>query len=175
MLSKSILVNAIGPLEFAATMLDNCRSIDRMKCTIINISSGDGELSNLHSDVQKKIKKVNNLQEWKCLARSLAIFYNKDVEYAFGPTPMYSLSKALFNKGSYLLHKENYDYRGGRIIAVCPGNFKSQMSTEYELQNNCISSAEAVIPIIEMLQRSVIDRDEGEYLHRGGKRVLKIG
>ena len=174
-LSKSILVNSIGPLELAATLLENCRRISHMKCTVVNISSGDGELSYLHSDLQKKIKEVKNLRELKSLARSLAIFYDQGVEYAFGPTPMYSLSKALLNKGTYLLQQDvQYDHQRSRILAICPGNFKSTMSTESELQDNCLSSGEAVIPIIEMLQKSPIDKDEGRFLHRYGGRIFKI-
>ncbi len=174
-LSKSILVNTIGPLELSASILDNCRRIDHIKCTVVNISSGDGELSYLHSDIQKRIKKVKNLKELKSLARSLAIFYDQDIEYAFGPTPTYSVSKALLNKGTYLLHREKqHDYEKARILTVCPGNFKSAMSTDYELQDNCVSIEEAVIPIIEMLQRGIVDKDEGRYLYRYGERIFEI-
>ena len=193
-LSKSILVNAVGPLEFSTTMIENCRNNDHTRCTIVNISSGDGEISYLHSDIQKRIKKVKTLNEWESLARSLVIFYDEGMEYAFGPTPMYSLSKAMLNKGTYLLHNDKHKQNEAKLLAVCPGNFKSPMSTKDELQNNYLTSEDAVLPIVEMLRKGFGDGDNGNdgdnndndddddddddegryYLHRGGERVFQI-
>eukprot|EP01039_Chlorochromonas_danica_P003968 gene3968-4342_t len=47
-----------------------------------------------------------------------------------GNTPMYSLSKALLNHLTRLLHEQAPG--NCRIIACCPGNFESVMTTEEE-------------------------------------------
>lgn len=56
-------------------------------------------------------------------------------DYAFGPTPLYSYSKALLNKLTRLQHihyntlqTSNINNIDLRFISVCPGNFVSSMS-----------------------------------------------
>eukprot|EP01031_Cornospumella_fuschlensis_P027440 gene27440-33143_t len=52
------------------------------------------------------------------------------MEYAFGPTPMYSLSKCLLTHSAPLLQAmapSNF-----KIVSWCPGDFLSPMSSEDE-------------------------------------------
>lgn len=53
------------------------------------------------------------------------------IHYAVGPTPAYSLSKALLNAHTRLWQQELINaglQESVRVIAVCPGNFLSPMS-----------------------------------------------
>jgi len=52
-------------------------------------------------------------------------------DYAVGPTPAYSLSKALLNTHTRLWHQQLVNEgisKYVRVMAVCPGNFESPIS-----------------------------------------------
>ena len=52
-------------------------------------------------------------------------------DYAVGPTPAYSLSKALLNAHTRLWHRQLVSEgisKSVRVMAVCPGNFQSPLS-----------------------------------------------
>lgn len=52
-------------------------------------------------------------------------------EYAVGPTPAYSLSKALLNTHTRLWHRQLISeglLKSVRVMSVCPGNFQSPLS-----------------------------------------------
>ena len=55
-----------------------------------------------------------------------------DFEYAFGETPLYSFSKAVFTTATKILSRDVAGREGRRVVAMCPGNVLSQMSTEEE-------------------------------------------
>ena len=55
-------------------------------------------------------------------------------EYCHGSTPMYSLSKALLNTYTRVVASQVDSQQQIRIIAACPGNFLSPMSTVDEQQ-----------------------------------------
>lgn len=58
-LSKSIYVNCIGPSSLAqAIVADYC---SKSNITVVNISSGDGELICLHSDIQTSLSRIGDM------------------------------------------------------------------------------------------------------------------
>ena len=78
------------------------------------------------------------IQDWQHYLRQLENTFDPNFEYAYGSTPMYSLSKSLLNVYTRIAHQErsnslssSYD----RILSVCPGNVKSPMTTEEEMED----------------------------------------
>lgn len=128
----SMAVNAIKPIALAKAAM---QAHERL--TVINVSSGEGELAFLNSDVVQDLNKICSSVELDQYVSLLQHTYNPASEYAHGPTPMYSLSKAILNKSTQLLHKENGGTTGCnvRILACCPGNVASPMSAEEELED----------------------------------------
>ena len=61
-LSKSLLINTIKPIQFASTLIKMCQIHKVSKCTVLNVSSGDGELVYLNSKLSKSLEHVDNLQ-----------------------------------------------------------------------------------------------------------------
>ena len=55
-LCQSVDINAIKPLKLARDLIKQCSDRVNMRCTILNISSGDGELLNLNSKLQSELK-----------------------------------------------------------------------------------------------------------------------
>ena len=175
--SESVRVNALAPLVLARDFIQDgrlCaeRGEDTMPAvTIINISSGEGELAFLHTDLARLISEISSLSDWFQFANSLVenptfwlerspshdsciegtvatkskgtrdveVEMKMNVEIAFGSSPWYSVSKALLNRGTRLLHEEmclriSRESGGScmRAIALCPGDFSSNMSTDEE-------------------------------------------
>jgi NAD(P)-dependent dehydrogenase (short-subunit alcohol dehydrogenase family) len=74
------------------------------------------------------------MKGWKQLIHQLSTedpkTNNPSFEYAFGNTPIYSLSKALVNSYTKLLQQEYQSIKSRiRVISICPGNFESPMTT----------------------------------------------
>ena len=183
-LHDSLLVNTIGPIAVAKLFIEESLTVaPSQRISVINISSGDGETCNLNSQVAHSIESINSSTDLDTYIVHLMDSYDSSVEYAHGPTPMYSLSKALLNKSTILMHAEhrpklvtNQFLRahkhanimngcmnsldesidrfgattielptaeskvvntatdtGVRILACCPGNIASPMSTPEEM------------------------------------------
>ena len=83
--------------------------------------------------------------------RNIKEDFDPNFEYSYGPTPLYSLSKALLNSytkikgGEYEKLPSNIS-----IFSVCPGNVASPMSTAEELYDT-ISPVIAVKNILELI------------------------
>jgi NAD(P)-dependent dehydrogenase (short-subunit alcohol dehydrogenase family) len=142
-LINQILINSLNPIILSQQLLRS-RPIDKIM-TMLHLSSGDGEIVFLNSQIADELLAIENLSAWfayvtQFLEDMKSPSYDLHaMEYAFGETPGYSLSKALLNRGICLLQKEfDYDHRH-RFLAVCPGNFLSPMTTSYDL----VSSEEA--------------------------------
>lgn len=45
--------------------------------TIVNISSGDGELVYLNSSIREEIKSIKNVMQWNSFIESITKLYNK--------------------------------------------------------------------------------------------------
>jgi NAD(P)-dependent dehydrogenase (short-subunit alcohol dehydrogenase family) len=132
-LKEAMAVNTLGPLRLSNLIINRALQSHLRPCcniTIINISSGDGELLMLNSGVAKNIEKIDDLDVLEDFILRLIDNYDSSIEFACGPTPFYSLSKALLNKGSQILNKylhggEIAGHNRARIICVCPGDFSS--------------------------------------------------
>lgn len=61
-MSRSLLVNSVKPVEFASSLIEICQQHKSLKCTVINVSSGDGELVYLNSDLSARLLNVDNLK-----------------------------------------------------------------------------------------------------------------
>jgi NAD(P)-dependent dehydrogenase (short-subunit alcohol dehydrogenase family) len=75
---------------------------------------------------------VSSLQDWKKYIHEMPARFDPNMEYAFGESPMYSVSKALLNVLTRVIHKESPAGCHLRVVSVCPGNVISPMSTEEE-------------------------------------------
>lgn len=162
-LRESLVVNAVSPITLSERIIQSCSS--KVRISIINISSGDGELSYLNSELQAIIDKICTMEDWKRVVSKYleADNFYPSTEYAYGETPMYSVSKAFFNRASRLLNKESPD--NCRVLTVCPGNFQSQM-TSTEDTDDIMSAADAANGVIEMaLNWTKFDGDS--FLRRG--------
>ena len=79
---------------------------DKSNLQIINVSSGDGELVYLNSNLQSKLAGVKSIGDWSDLITTILNNFDSSYPYAYGDSPMYSLSKALLNVGTQILHRE---------------------------------------------------------------------
>ena len=82
-----------------------------------------------------------SFQAWKAYLVELEETFDPSFSYAHGPTPMYSLSKALLNAYTRLSHGTVPGVR--RVVAVCPGNFESPMTTAEEREGGPLATADA--------------------------------
>ena len=114
---ESMNVNYLQPKILVDRLIDTYLHDDRYDCnqlTVINISSGDGERCYLHSTIAQALDNINDLQSLDDYVAKL--FHNHDtnskscIEYAYGDTPMYSLSKAILNKYTELKHLQVMDF-----------------------------------------------------------------
>lgn len=143
--------------------------------TIINVSSGDGELCFITSEIASRLRVVRSLGELFRLSDELIEDYDYNAEYAYGETPMYSLSKAFLNKATFLLHeKYSSQINSGevpwniRVLACCPGNFASPMSTDDELET--ATPIEKVVDfLIDYINES--DNYKSGNFYRNGKQI----
>lgn len=156
---ESIIVNAFLPLLLAEEFLSTSKFSNK-NVAVINIGSGDGELGYLSSSLQGQLSSMINsnmkFDDLVAFMQNLMNYYDQSIEYAFGVAPSYSLSKALLNVGTSLLHKQYCNASNRSIIAVCPGNVQSPMSSEEELaeiDNNhpLLSAEEAIEYFLDMI------------------------
>ena len=134
--------------------------------TVVNVSSGDGELVYLHSDVARRVHALDSVevgvppppsppslssssfhpyplpQAWKAYLNELEATFDPSFSYAHGPTPLYSLSKALLNAYTRLSNCVGAPERR-RVLAVCPGNFESPMTTADERESGLLATPDA--------------------------------
>lgn len=146
---KQLLVNAVFPILLSYNLIRQRRQ-RRMdaKISIVNISSGDGESVFITSTIYDNIQQLKTISEYFNYIHSLVASHDESFEYAFGESPGYSLSKALLNRGTILLHdfcqsKANDSFYSDdkltgsseRVISICPGNFKSSMTSVDEMNS----------------------------------------
>ena len=95
--------------------------------TVQFISSGDGERQMIHSRVIEDLDRIETLSVLCDYIIHLLDTFDSAMEYAHGPTPMYSLSKLMMNKAALLLQNmvDKFELSESvRIVALCPGNFQ---------------------------------------------------
>lgn len=146
-LQRSLSINARSPLLLSQYFINSCKnSASSAELQIINISSGDGELSYLNSAISRVIESVSSSTCLLAVMNHIELNYDPKAELAFGDTPFYSVSKALLNTGTRVLHKEHFPPI--RCISVCPGNVLSAMTTEEELET-ALDPAVAATVVLE--------------------------
>lgn len=149
-LAEQVRINSIIPMKISLSIVEykKLRHTSKGNLTILFVSSGDGESVFINSDIWKDISSLNNLDDW--FRYSSTITDRLGVEFAFGDTPGYSLSKALLNRGAMLLSARcNQLQLPIRVLAVCPGNFISGMSSPEEISTS-IPVEQAGADVIEV-------------------------
>ena len=58
----SLLVNTIKPLQLSEKVIELCSESTSSRCEVVNISSGDGELSYLHSSLQDRLHRLRSIE-----------------------------------------------------------------------------------------------------------------
>lgn len=171
----SLCINSIGPLTFAQSFITTCLQSQDYPTTaaVINISSGEGELCLLHSDISSAIQRIQSLPDLLLYSEELVHKFDAKFEYAFGGTlgtPMYSLSKAILNRGTALLHEQFQASHPGhvRVLACCPGNVASPMSTPEELLT-AIHADQAAHHIVELVSQP--QQYPGGKFYRNGESI----
>lgn len=136
-MKTSLSINAMKPAKLAICLNDLVNKHNKSKpsdsqlsLTIVNISSGDGELVYLSPIIQSQVSNLDTFNQWTWYLEYLLTTFNPQVEYGFGETPMYSLSKALLNSFTRIFHAKCAGRC--RVLAVCPGDFESPMTAPAE-------------------------------------------
>ncbi len=163
-MKQSIRCNTLLPILLAKHFINqyrmyikNCSGFQRppRSLRIINIGSGDGESVFIHSDIIRRLN--NDIQHLNDLLKFMSELINSfdpKFEYAFGESPMYSLSKCLLHKATQLIHKElelDMTAENAKIFTCCPGNIMSPMTSEEE-KSDLISPSTAADWIIEGME-----------------------
>jgi NAD(P)-dependent dehydrogenase (short-subunit alcohol dehydrogenase family) len=131
-----LAINCFLPLKLMSQLISLGSQKKSSNFTVINISSGEGELGYLHTSIAAEINGIQSIPELVAYidGKLLELADDQTVELAYGPTPCYSVSKAILNKITQLfIHVNEIPSSHWRSIACCPGNFASPMSTPEEL------------------------------------------
>ena len=171
-MKNSLSINAIKPAKLAICLNDlvtkhnKSKSSDsQISLTIVNISSGDGEVVYLSPAIQAQVSNLDTFNQWTWYLEYLLTTYNPQVEYGFGETPMYSLSKALLNSFTRIFHTKCAGQC--RVLAVCPGDFESPMTTAAE--RGAAADIDAVADlIVDMASNKNV---QGGKFYRGGVEI----
>lgn len=154
-LATTFATNTIAPIEL-------CKLLWRRMpndAHVVNVSSGDGERCYLSSHVQGLLASIRDMEDLKAFLDHMIAAADSTEEFAFGPTPAYSVSKAALNVATTLLAAT----QGRRICAVCPGDVQTKMcSVPY---SQAISTSQAATDVVWAL----LDRDVKSgafYRHR---------
>ena len=117
-LNETLQTNLHGPINLINTLLPLIQKGGK----IINVSSGMGQLENSSSTYRNKILQTNNLEE------VLSIKFEEDEEIKLKYSPTYSLSKALLNRATQFIAKdEKILEKEIKVSVVCPGWCKTDM------------------------------------------------
>eukprot|EP01038_Epipyxis_sp_PR26KG_P011911 gene11911-15936_t len=123
--------------------------------------------------ISNEIEKIMNISDLEIMISNfLQVDYNSLDSHpsaiAHSTTPIYSLSKALLNKGMSLLHN-NLDNNNIRFVSICPGNFKSPISSMEELADyeSMVDVKDAAKDILDIAFN--YDKYPGGLFYRNGQ------
>lgn len=176
-MQESLQVNAVASINLMRFIFDTMRQSITGRCkddvekkqllSMVNISSGDGELAYVHTMIRHQLEqRVRSTSDVDDYVATLLSTYDSETEYAYGDTPMYSLSKCILNAYSRYFHLECIRDASAcasmqcRSLSICPGNFQSPMSTADEL----LSQKE-----IAMVSRNIVDIAVNYHDYAGGR------
>lgn len=166
-LTRSLNANVMLPVKLINEFLPLIANSNKT-VTIVNISSGDGELVYLNSKLASELKLLSSMPALESWIINLIKEYSSSFEYAYGTTPMYSLTKAILNCLTRIVHDQHNHHPNFRIIACCPGNFISPMTSHDELQS--IRSVEDVVKDITQIIEKKDDFPGGRF-YRFGQQI----
>ncbi len=138
-LRETLHVNTLCPIKISKIVANqiknfNQRHKDNIRLSIINISSGDGELVYFSTAFREELCRIKSVIELEDFIMTLHNREYEDLVYSSGGTPCYSLSKALLNRFTVLFSNE-LDHVNNRIVSLCPGSFMSSMTASNELMD----------------------------------------
>jgi len=153
-LLETLATNFWGPLNLTKELLESFRTdINKgsdAKMIVINISSGEGELCYLSSNIEKRFRSSQTVKDLMQAVKDLELGHDGNTELAFGPTPAYSVSKAALNAAVRLLHLEETRLR---ITAVCPGDVQTEMVSCRDMLGDKVNTPqEAALNILGVLE-----------------------
>lgn len=149
---------------------------------IVNISSGDGELAYLHSEVAKRLKRVRSLAELKQFSDWVAQMqqegpWPRGEGLAPVSWPAYSFSKAVLNAATRLLQSrvdalvsKDMKVRAHqpRIVAICPGDVNTAMCDEHAA-HDALSPEQAALDVVWAVLHS--KECHGGYFYRARRAI----
>lgn len=148
--ARALRTNVLSPRELTRAVLPGMLS--RRRGCVINVSSGDGELAYLHSDLQHRLRSVTRDRDLMRLLARLGrgrdgFVFGDDTPPAHGPTPAYALSKAALNTHTRLAASGLSPGNPVWVGAVCPGDVSTRMCS-VEPGGRVLSPAEAAEDIV---------------------------
>ncbi|KAJ1637735.1 hypothetical protein T492DRAFT_859710 [Pavlovales sp. CCMP2436] len=165
--ARALRVNAAAPAALGAAALARMRR--RGFGRVVNVSSGDGERVYLHSSVLELLDRSQTLAE---LSRGVLVMlcnFDTRIEYAHGPTPAYSWSKALLNRATQLGAMEIGEGEDVLLNAACPGDVLTAMMTPGVDPTEARSPAEAAASLLmaAFLDEAATSKRNGLFLRDG--------
>lgn len=174
-ISDSVRINSLLPVLLGQQILSMlyspspaiaAASLPTIKC--INISSGDGELCYLRSDLAESIRRLGNIYDWEAYCSTIASEVGSIESFSYGSNPAYALSKALLTKGTALLSQT---FSAGfsdnhTALSLCPGNFLSPMTNSDDIDTGVRPVEEAAEDVLDMIIRADVYENGQFYRYR---------
>ena len=141
--------------------------------TVVNISSGDGELCYLPIALADLIRSAQTIEELKYITREL--LENKrpcaleDISPL--PWPAYTLSKAMLNAATRIFASSSEYKNNIRFIAICPGDVDTDMCDIDANPFSIISPQKAAQDILQVALTTSKSLYPSGYFYRDGKTI----
>lgn len=132
-MQQSLVTNTLYPILFARQVIEFASANPEKHVRVIHVSSGDGEIAYINSQIASRISSIDNLNSLLQYCTLLQDSFDPMLEYAFGPTPLYSLSKCLLTHSTPLL--QAIAPSNVKVISWCPGDFISPMTSDDEREH----------------------------------------
>jgi len=130
---RSFKVNVQGTYELTRLLvLETQQREHPSPAIVVNLSSSEGELSYLYSILAQDMMNAScgeEVEEVFCILRKLIDQFDPEIEYAFGPSPFYSVAKAALNAITQILANLDPLATSYVVHSVCPGDVMTSMVT----------------------------------------------
>lgn len=137
---QTLRTNLLGPQALARALLPGM--LERGRGHVLHVSSGDGELTYLHSALQAELRAATSeVAVLRTLCRATPPRQAFGASPAHGLTPAYALSKAGLNALTRIAAARlpAPEVCGVRVSAVCPGDVLTAMCVEEEARRNALT------------------------------------
>ena len=118
---ESFEVNVIGPVRLAQALMQADAFEKENEACVLNVSSGYGKLSEVSEGYRRRLGACETVDEVLSLP-----FDASDAAMATAFVAPYKVSKAALNRATRLM-AEQWEPRGVRVAAVCPGWCRTRM------------------------------------------------